>query len=182
LSRFRNLHPDIKVRLSASHVHSDFAKGETDIDIRYGVPRWSEFHVEAIFTEEILPLISPKLKEQLDLRKPEELLIQNLILSNVNIVQWPQWFAAQGVPISPSEYDLSFDRAYLSIQAAAQGLGVALESNRLAEDALSRGLLVPLFPYLDPIQIHGHHLVYPASHAERSKVARFVTWIRNEAG
>jgi LysR family glycine cleavage system transcriptional activator len=40
--------------------------------------------------------------------------VQNLILSNINIVQWAQWFAAQGVPISPSEYNLSFDRDYLA--------------------------------------------------------------------
>ncbi|HVN36378.1 MAG TPA: LysR substrate-binding domain-containing protein [Casimicrobiaceae bacterium] len=180
LSRFRSAHPDIKVRLSASHVHSDFARAEVDIDIRYGLKTWSDLHVEAIFTEEIIPLISPALKEQLQLSQPEDLLVENLILSNINIVQWPQWFAAQGVPISPSEYNLSFDRAYLSIQAAIQGLGIALESNRLAEDALGRGLLVPVFPYRKRVQIHGHHLVYPPSHTERGKVARFVEWIRKE--
>ena len=180
LSRFMAEHPDIKIRLSASHVHSDFSRGEVDIDIRYGLTRWTDLHVETIFTEEILPLISPKLKEQLDLRNPEDLLVQNLILSNVNLVQWPQWFAAHGVSISPSQYALTFDRAYLSIQAAVHGLGIALESDRLAEDALGRGLLVPVFPYRQRIQVHAHHLVYPPTHAERSKVARFVSWIRKE--
>ena len=180
LPRFMEEHPDIKIRLSASHVHSDFSRAEVDIDIRYGLIRWADLHIETIFTEEILPLISPKRKDELDLRKPEELLVQNLILSNVNLVQWPQWFAAHGVTISPSQYALSFDRAYLSIQAAVQGLGIALESDRLAEDALGRGLLVPLFPYRKRIQIHAHHLVYPQTHAERTKVARFVSWIRKE--
>jgi LysR family glycine cleavage system transcriptional activator len=180
LSRFMTENPDIKIRLSASHVHTDFSRGEVDIDIRYGLTRWTDLHVETIFTEEILPLITPTLKEQLDLRRPEELLVENLILSNVNLVQWQHWFAAHGVSISPSQYALSFDRAYLSIQAAIQGLGIALESDRLAEDALGRGLLVPLFPYRKRIQIHAHHLVYPTAHAERSKVARFVSWIRKE--
>lgn len=181
LSRFMSEHPDIQLRLSASHVHSDFSRGEVDIDIRYGLIRWwTDLHVETIFTEEILPLISPKLKEQLDLRYPEDLLVQNLILSNVNLVQWPQWFAAHGVSISPSQYALSFDRSYVSIQAAVQGLGIALESDRLAEDALGHGLLVPVFPYRKRIQVHAHHLVYPKPHAERSKVARFVSWIRKE--
>lgn len=106
--------------------------------------------------------------------------MQNLILSNVNLVQWPQRFSAHGVSISPSSYALSFDRAYLSIQAAVQGLGIALESDRLAEDALGRGLLVPVFPYRKHIQIHAHHLVYPPTHAERSRVARFVAWVRKE--
>ena len=40
----------IKVRLSASHVHSDFARSDTDIDIRYGLQTWSDLHTEAIFT------------------------------------------------------------------------------------------------------------------------------------
>ena len=180
LPRFMEEHPDIKLRLSASHVHSDFSRAEVDIDIRYGLIRWADLHIETIFTEEILPLISPKRKEELNLLKPEELLVQNLILSNVNLVQWPQWFAAHGVTISPSQYALSFDRAYLSIQAAVQGLGIALESDRLAEDALGRGLLVPLFPYRKRIQIHAHHLVYPTAHVERPNVARFVSWIRKE--
>jgi LysR family glycine cleavage system transcriptional activator len=180
IQRFMEEHPDIKIRLSASHVHSDFSRGEVDIDIRYGLIRWGDLHVETIFTEEILPLISPKVKERLNLRAPEELLVQNLILSNVNLVQWPQWFAAHAVSISPSQSALSFDRAYLAIQAAVQGLGIALESDRLAEDALGRGLLVPVFPYRQRIQIHGHHLVYPPSHADRNKVARFVDWVRKE--
>jgi LysR family glycine cleavage system transcriptional activator len=138
LSTFIEEHPDIKIRLSASHGHTDFSHADIDIDIRYGLSRWPDLHVETIFEEEVLPLISPKLKEKLNLRSPEELLFQNLILSNVNLVQWPQWFAAHGVSISPSDYAVSFDRAYLSIQAAVQSLGIALESNRMAEPLVHR--------------------------------------------
>ena len=180
LQRFIEKHPDIKIKLSASHVHTDFSREEIDVDIRYGLSQWPDLHVETVFEEEVLPLISPRLKEKLNLRSPEELLFQNLILSNVNLVQWPQWFAAHGVPISPSEYAVSFDRAYLSIQAAVQGLDIALESDRLAEDALGRGLLVPVFPYRKGMQIHGHHLAFPRSHAEYRKVKRFVAWIHGE--
>ena len=180
LPRFMEEHPDIKLRLAVSHTHSDFSRGDVDLDIRYGLVRWTDLHVETIFTEEILPLISPKLKEQLDLHTPEQLLVQNLILSNINLVQWPQWFATQGVSISPSQYALTFDRAHLSIQAAVQGLGIALESDRLAEDAMGRGDLVPAFPFRQQIQVHAHNLVYPQSHARRSKVARFVSWIHKE--
>lgn len=42
---------DIKIRLSASHVHTDFSRGEVDIDIRYGLIRWQDLHVETIFAE-----------------------------------------------------------------------------------------------------------------------------------
>ncbi|MCB1850818.1 MAG: LysR family transcriptional regulator [Gammaproteobacteria bacterium] len=180
LSRFMEENPDIQIRLAASHVYSDFSRGEADIDIRYGVPVWRDLHVESLYLEEVLPLISPQLKERLHIQLPENLLKQNLILSSNNVIQWPRWFAAQGVTISPSHYALSFDRTHLSIQAAIQGLGIMLESHRLAEDAIHNGLLVPVFADRKSVQVHAHHLVCPHSHMERKKVQRFVSWLRSQ--
>jgi LysR family glycine cleavage system transcriptional activator len=181
LSAFRLAHPDISIRLSASHMHMDFSRGEVDIDIRYGAVRWADLHVKTIFTEEIMPLISPGLAAQLQLRNPQDLLQQNLIFSEVNLVQWPQWFAAHGVQVSPSQYALSFDRAYLAIEAAAQGLGIALDSATLAQDFLKRGQLAPAFPDQKNIRVHAHHLVYPAPHGKWAKVERFTNWLLAQA-
>ena len=181
LPAFLAEHPDLRIQLSASHTHSDFSRGEVDLDIRYGAIKWGELHVETIFEEEMLPLASPTLLGRAVMRSPEQLLAQPLIFSDVNVVQWPRWFAAHGVPLSPGTYALRFDRAYLVIEAAIQGLGVALESARLAEKALSNGELVPVFADRKGIQVHAHHLVYPESHGKWNKVVRFVTWLRKEA-
>jgi LysR family transcriptional regulator, glycine cleavage system transcriptional activator len=178
LSQFMRKHPDIRIQLSAAHTHSDFSRGEVDLDIRYGAARWRDLHVETIFTEEVLPLAHPALRERLDIRSPEDLLPQELIFSEVNLVQWPRWFAAHGVPLGPTSYSLKFDRAYLAIDAALQALGIALESNRLAEAFLRRGDLVPVFPDRRGMQVHAHHLVYPPPHGKWNKVARFVEWLR----
>jgi LysR family glycine cleavage system transcriptional activator len=129
----------------------------------------------------MMPLASPALMGRAVMRSPEQLLAQPLIFSDVNVVQWPRWFAAHGVPLSPATYALRFDRAYLVIEAAVQGLGFALESARLAETALRKGELVPVFSDRKAIRVHAHHLVYPESHAKWSKVVRFVTWLRREA-
>jgi len=80
----------------------------------------------------------------LDIRAPEDLLSQPLVFSEINLVQWPRWFAAHGVPLGPTTYSLKFDRAYHVIDAALQGMGIALESNRLAERFLDSGELVLL--------------------------------------
>ena len=93
----------------------------------------------------------------------------------------PRWFAAHGVPLSPATYALRFDRAYLVIEAAVQGLGFALESARLAETSLQNGELVPVFADRKGIQVHAHHLVYPEAHGKWGKVERFVRWLRREA-
>ncbi len=181
LPSFLAEHPDLRVQLSAAHTHSDFSRGEVDLDIRYGAIRWGDLHVESIFAEEILPLASPGLLERIVVRGAEDLIGCALILSDVNVVQWPRWFAAHGVPLSPGTYALRFDRAYLAIEAAVQGLGIALESGRLAAASLRRGDLVPVFSDRKGVQVHAHHLVYPAAHGKWKKVAQFVTWLRREA-
>jgi LysR family glycine cleavage system transcriptional activator len=180
LPAFLAEHPDLRVQLSAAHTHSDFSRGEVDLDVRYGAVKWGDLHVETIFEEEILPLVSPALQQRSVVRSAEQLLGQSLIFSDVNVVQWPRWFAAHGVPLSPATYALRFDRAYLAIEAAAQGLGYALESNRLAEPYLKSGALVPVFPDRKGIRAHAHHLVYPEAHARWGKVERFVAWLRRE--
>ena len=181
LSGFLAEHPDLRIQLSAAHTHSDFSRGEVDLDIRYGHVKWGDLHVETIFEEEMLPLASPELLKQTVIRAPEQLLGQPLIFSDINIVQWPRWFAAHGVPLSPATYALRFDRAYMVIEAAVQGLGIALESNRLAERHIRSGALVPLFPDRKGIRVHAHHIVFPETHAKWGKVERFVKWLRREA-
>jgi LysR family glycine cleavage system transcriptional activator len=181
LPAFLAEHPDLRIQLSAAHTHSDFSRGEVDLDVRYGQVKWGDLHVEAIFEEEILPLVSPELLKRTVIRAPEHLLAQPLIFSDVNVVQWPRWFAAHGVPLSPASYALRFDRAYMAIEAAVQGLGIALESNRLAEGYLRSGALVPVFADRKGIRAHGHYVVFPELHGKWGKVDRFVKWLRREA-
>ena len=181
LPAFLAAHPDLRVELSAAFSDSDFSRGEVDLDIRYGAVRGGDLYVETIFSEEILPLASPALLKRAKVREPSDLLAQPLIVSTVNVVQWARWFAAHGVPLSPNTYALQFDRTQLALDAAVQGLGVALDSARLAEGSIKRGELIAVFRDRKGIEVHAHHLVYPKTHGQRKKVGRFVAWIRDEA-
>ena len=181
LAALKAVHPEIRVRLSASPGISDFSRGDIDADIRYGRARWPNLHVESVFTEEIVPMASPNLRAQLNLQSPEDLLVHDLILCEANLVQWPQWFAANGISMCPTQFALAFDRAHLSLDAAAQDLGIVLESEKLAERFLKNGTLVPVFPDRKSIAVHQHHLVYPPQHDDRNKVAKFAAWLRKEA-
>jgi LysR family glycine cleavage system transcriptional activator len=181
LPSFRAAYPEMQIRLSASPGFSAFLRGEIDVEIRYGTVRWPDLHVESVFVEEMMPLISPNLLARLTLRNPEDLLLQDLILSDVNLAQWPQWFAANGIGICPSQFALRFDRAGLALDAAAEELGIAFESDKLAAQFLKAGTLVPVFTDAKNIRVHQHHLVYPPQHAKLSKVAKFASWLREEA-
>ena len=89
LGQFVQAFPDISLSLSASPAHSDFALGQVDVDIRYGVPEWPNLVVEPIAEERILPLASPDLLARLPVRAPSDLFERPLIQSMVSVVQWP---------------------------------------------------------------------------------------------
>ena len=170
--------------MSASPAHSDFAIGQVDLEIRYGVPQWPNLVARPLFEERVLPLASPAVAKRLALREPAQVLDKDapLIQSTVSIVQWADWLAAQGVAQSPARFALRFDRAQLALDAAVQGLGVALESGTIAAAHIAKGRLVPLFDSARAVTVQGHFVVYPARHAKRPEVEAFALWLHEQAG
>jgi len=95
-------------------------------------------------------------------------------------VQWHQWFVANGLE-SPAIHGMRLDRSFLAIAMASSGLGVTLESTRLAEREIATGrLIAPLAGRSVDIRYVGHHLVFPRSSRERRAVRAFTDWIKSE--
>ena len=181
LADFTATHPEVALNLSAAHTHSDFALGQADIDIRYGVPQWSGLEIEPLFEERILPLASPAFIRRHRLKRPERLVDVPLIQSAVSVVQWSDWFAAFTDQRAPERFAVRFDRAQMSLDAATQGLGVALESFTIAGRHVSEGKLRPVFGIEKAVKVEAHFAVYPARHAKRPPVAAFLKWLRRQA-
>jgi DNA-binding transcriptional LysR family regulator len=71
----------------------------------------------------------------------------------------------------------------MAIAAAVDGLGVTLESTRLAERELSSGKLVaPLAGRASDPSYVGHYLVCPPQAKHRRSVRTFTRWITKEMG
>ena len=181
LGQFARAYPEISLSLSASPRHSDFALGQVDVDIRYGVPEWPNLIVDPVFEERIMPLASPRFLAQHPIKKPADLLGLPLIQSSVSLIQWPAWFANRGLIGVQENYLFRFDRAYLSLEAAVQGLGISLESQQIAETFITRRLLKPVFKAAWSLPLHGHFIVYPEVNARRIEVKRFIAWIKEQA-
>ena len=181
LKGFAEACPDIVLNLSAAHTHSDFALGQSDLDIRYGVPNWGDLVVEPLFEERIIPLASPAFIKEHRLRRPEQLADVPLIQSNVSVVQWPDWFSKFTNLRAPDRFPVRFDRAQMSLDAATQGLGVALESTTIGGLHLKEGKLRAVFGREKGISVKAHFAVYPARHANRPAVEDFLRWLHGEA-
>ena len=159
LAEFLRKHPDIEVRLAAGTDYTRFNADEFDADIVYGPPRVEGLVVVPLGEETITPLCAPDLAATI--ATPSDLLDHVLIQSDSKQIQWADWFAANGL-IAPPPNGSRFDRSFLAIAAAGEGLGVALESTRLAERELALGRLVmPLDQKAIPIHYVGHNLVFP---------------------
>jgi DNA-binding transcriptional LysR family regulator len=191
LPRLRRLLQDVaglEVRIAASTDYASFTVDEFDVDIVYGVPSaglyGASVHQNLIVlplgTEVVTPLCAPTLAEQI--RTPRDLLRQTLIESETKQVRWPAWFAANGL-IAPEPRGPRFDRSFLSLSAAADELGVALESTRLAERELASGRLVrPLKGVSEDVVYTGHWLVFPRAMRYSRPLVVFVEWLATELG
>jgi len=129
----------------------------------------------------LLPLASPAFIQAHRLKRPEHLLGVKLIQSNVSIVQWSDWFGAFTDMRAPDRFAVRFDRAQMSLDAATQGLGVALESATIAGRHIAERKLRPVFGLDKAVKLKAHFAVYPARHAKRPPVEAFLSWIHREA-
>jgi LysR family transcriptional regulator, glycine cleavage system transcriptional activator len=179
LARFFVQCPDVEVRLSAGVEYARFDTGEFDADIMYGLPRQEGLVVLPLKEETVTPLCAPHIAETIE--SPTDLLRHPLIQSDNKQVRWPAWFALNGINVPSTSRGLRFDRSFLAIAVAADGLGIALESTLLAEREISRGRLVaPLSGRSQDIRYVGHHLVYPPPFERRVQLRLFAQWLARE--
>ena len=180
LARFRAECPGIEVRLAAGTDYTRFVADEFDADIVYGEPRLKGMMVLPLGEEIVTPLCVPELAKVIT--SPADLLRQTLIESDNKKVRWDAWFAANALPAPPPNGS-RFDRSFLAIAAAVEGLGVALESLRLAERELTSGRLVrPLSHVAKDVRYVGHWLVFPPEKENLPALDQFVAWLARELG
>ncbi len=178
LARFFAANPALDLRLSADPHYPAFPSDTFDADILYGEPRQSGLTVIPLGPERIVPLCAPALLPRIG--TPADLRAMTLIESEHCRLRWPDWFEANAV-VPPAPRGPRFDRSSLSLAAAVDGIGVALDSTRLAERELRDGRLVlPLAGRSRDLSLVGHHLVFPQGADRKPPVARFAAWLLAE--
>lgn len=176
LPAFLKENPEVEVRVASSTTYARFTDGLFDLDIIYGEPQNREDLIVIPLSEEIVsPLCSPEMASSL--RSIRDIFRFPLIRSDLKRIQWIDWFEANNLG-SPPVPTMSFDRSFMALDAAANGLGIALESNVLARPDLDSGRLVPAFvgACRDNRYI-GHYLAYPKTGSQRRLAKVFAEWL-----
>ena len=184
LPTFLRAHPTITIRLTSSAEPIDLrSHADIDVDITYGAPpARAGVIVESLGNEPTLLLASPRLFNGAPPTRPRDLAGYTLIDSKLNPVQWADWCKLNGLKLPPSARP-SFDRGSLAVAAAADGLGIALETSRFAEAELARGELMALDgPGFRRIERATHFLCYRKTNEERAPIVAFKQWLAAELG
>jgi len=145
--------------------------------IRLGDGNWPGFTAERLFTAELRPVCAPALARRL--RRPDDL--RNVTLLRVAHAQddWPRWFKAVELGKIRARGP-EFEYYGQALQAAADGVGVAMGISPYVDDDLAAGRLVAPFDLSVPKGMRWY-LVYRSFQAEQRDFAAFRRWIMRAA-
>jgi LysR family glycine cleavage system transcriptional activator len=178
LASFQEAHPGIDVRITTSMELVDFRSGDVDAAIRYGRGQWPGLEATWLIADELFPVCSPALLiGERPLRHPKDLAQHVLLHTTSYSDDWRLWMTAAGVPIhAGATHGLTFDLFFMTVQAAIDGLGVAVGRTTYVKDDIENGRLVVPFDIALPADA-GFYLVSPDTRASTPKLIAFRNWL-----
>ncbi|WP_027549604.1 transcriptional regulator GcvA [Bradyrhizobium sp. Cp5.3] len=177
LTDFQETHPGVDVRITTSTSLVDFQRDNVDAAIRYGRGQWAGLRADWLMADELFPVCSPSLlRGDKPLRRPEDLHEHALLHTN-NSDDWRLWLTAAGLSTGISRLPgITFDMTLMTVQAAIDGMGVAMGRTSYVQDDIAKGRLVVPFKIALPADA-GFYLVSPNGRREAPKLAAFRQWV-----
>jgi LysR family glycine cleavage system transcriptional activator len=179
MAAFRAEHPDIEVRLSTSNEAIDALPEPFDVVIRGGPDAFPGYTSRFLFGERRLPVCSPAILDRAQLTDIRDL--SHLTLLHVSSMPrlWRDWLTEAGEPALSPDAGLTFDHFYLTIQAAIDGLGVAMGPTALVADDLAAGRLMTPFPDIS-LPARSYFAYLPEARRTDPHIAVFCDWLEQQ--
>ena len=178
LQAFQKRHPFIDVRVSTNNNRVDMAAEGLDFAIRFGQGSWHGTDAFRLFDAPLSPLCTPKLAETL--KAPADLM-EATLLRSYRADEWSSWFAAAGVtPAAQVNAGIVFDTSLGMMEAALQGLGVALAPPSMFSRHLASGAVVQPFPVT--ISLGSYWLTRLQSKPPTPAMQVFSDWLLDSIG
>jgi LysR family glycine cleavage system transcriptional activator len=176
LADFRAEHPEIDVHITTGGITAPFSdKWTCGISLGDGV--WPGLMAEPLVAADLLPVCAPALAERL--KSPSDLAAESLVRVQHAPEDWPRWLAAAQAA-APSVYGPEVGYYGQAIQAAQDGVGVAMGIRPYVDDDLAAGRLVAPFPLSIP-KGSQWYLVHRPNRLEEPSFKVFRDWITNRA-
>jgi LysR family glycine cleavage system transcriptional activator len=172
LADFRKQEPDIDVRITTGGAAAPFGE-DWSCGIKLGDGEWPGLVAEPLFAGDLLAVCAPRLAAQL--KRPSDLKGPSLLRVAHSPEDWPLWLKAAGVARVTARGP-QFQYYGQALQAAVDGLGVAMGIRPYIDDDLAAGRLVAPFALTVPKGMRWY-LVYRSFQTEQRDFAAFRRWM-----
>ena len=199
LGAFMEANASVEVRFVTSIIPVNFAREDIDVAIRVGsldpaapdgtAPRidlkmvedWAGVRADLVASDVLVPVCSPGLYDgSPPLNELEHLRQHTLLHTSTRPRAWPDWLGAVGMGVLEHEDEPAFGHFFMTLQAATQGLGVAIVPEILVAKDLDAGTLVK--PFDAAVESAGAYYLLCRQHQwDAPKVRAFREWLLSEA-
>jgi LysR family transcriptional regulator, glycine cleavage system transcriptional activator len=181
LPDFKARCPDLELSLFTAPDRIDQSR-RFDCAIRRDPDHFAGLTPHPLMAERSAPVCSPRLlAEQSVGRRPFPAALADvpIIAIRARPDLWPRWCGANGMALDALGSRLEVDHTYFAIQAAKDGLGVALIPLLFIERSLAMGRLV-VVPGCPPVVSGRYHLL-ESRQPDRTDAPEFLDWLRSQA-
>jgi LysR family glycine cleavage system transcriptional activator len=194
LAGFTRANPQLELHVASRNEMIDGREPELDlvlgdpadnaplVQVRFGTGHYSGLQVDEVFSAVYVAVCSPQLaKGRNALRSPADLRHHTLLHDDTETEEgarpsWEVFLEMAGAPDVEVTRGPHFSDASIAIDAAIEGLGVALAMKPLVSADIAAGRLVIPFDASAPTR-YAYYLVMPANAAENPGVAAFRSWL-----
>ncbi|MDP4006298.1 LysR substrate-binding domain-containing protein [Methylobacterium sp. NEAU K] len=179
LASFRERYPEIRVRVETSNQALEALPDVYEVIIRGGPDSFYGYAMRPFLSEQRLPVCSPALLSRLPLQTFQDLK-RHTLLHTLSLPRlWDDWLSEAGISGLETDATLTLDHFYLTLQAALDGIGIAMGPTALIADDLAQRRLVAPFP--GPFLPARTYCTYVrASKTAGDPTSAFLSWIEQE--
>jgi LysR family transcriptional regulator, glycine cleavage system transcriptional activator len=151
----------------------------TDVELAGSLQQtaWQGVQTGTFLTDALTPVCTTRLMHgNLPLDSPIDLQHHTLLHSRSRPLAWPDWLALAGVAHLRPANEITFDHIHLAVQAASQGVGLALGPPSLMAEMLDSQLLYLPFPQLQ-IDMKNYHWIRAPRTLGNHYAEAFCAWL-----
>ncbi|WP_312016162.1 LysR substrate-binding domain-containing protein [Bradyrhizobium vignae] len=173
LRGFYEQHPEIDVRLSTGGALNPF-RDDWTCGILLGDGHWPGYEAELLFATDLFPVCTKAVAQRI--QHPSKLTRQDMLQVAHSPEDWDLWLAAAGVKPRGKGVGPTFGNYTMALQAAVDGIGVAIGLRPYVEEDLAKGRLVAPFSVTVPKK-RAWYLLYRAFRKDDPGLAVLRAWL-----
>ncbi|ALM84579.1 LysR substrate-binding domain-containing protein [Bordetella sp. N] len=167
-------HGNIDIEVATVSRADDTDLHNADFVVRCGSGDWPGLRADLLFPDELVLACAPAMAERL--RRPEDVLNETLLKSMIAPDGWDRWLHSIGLTARPDTRFLPLANAVLCLQAAAEGLGIAVTQRAYITQDFATGQLVQPLAH-SALSGNGYYLVSDPARAAIKPFSTFAEWI-----